>query len=52
MTEKNREVLDNFVRARHRHLLRRLIELRRTGVFRQTVVGNLGLLAATTINRL
>lgn len=52
MTEKNREVLDNFVRARQRHLLRRLVELRRTGVFRQTVLGNLGLLAATTINRL
>ena len=52
MTEENREVLDNFVRARQRHLLRRLVELRRTGVFRQTVLGNLGLLAATTINRL
>jgi len=52
MTTENRRVLDEFVRARQRSLPNRLLGLQRTGVFRQTALGNLGLLAAATINRL
>ena len=52
MTVDNQKVLDEFVRARHRQLLPRLLGLKRTGIFRQTALGNLGLLVAATINRL
>ena len=52
MTAENQQVLDGFVKARRRHLTQRLLGLKRTGVFRQTTLGNLGLLAAATINRL
>lgn len=52
MTPENQRILDAFVQARQRRLAYRLLELRRSGVFRQTLLGNLGLLAAATINRL
>ena len=52
MTLENRRVLDDFVQARERRLSARLLGLKRTGIFRQTALGNLGLLAAATINRL
>jgi hypothetical protein len=52
MTDENRRVLDEFSRARQSPLVPRLVTLRRTGVIRQTWLGNLGLLAAALINRL
>ena len=47
-----RRVLDEFSCARRSPLLPRLVTLRRTGIIRQTWLGNLGLLAAALINRL
>jgi glycosyltransferase involved in cell wall biosynthesis len=52
MTPENQQVLDEFSLARQRWLGARLVGLRRSGIFRQTTVGNLGLLAAALINRL
>lgn len=52
MTPANQRVLDDFVQARQRRLLSRLIGLRRVGIFRQTTLGNLGLTLAALINRL
>ncbi len=52
MTPDNQRVLDDFVTARQRHLGPRLLGLHRSGVFRQTRMGNLGILAAALINRL
>lgn len=52
MTPENQQVLDDFARARQRHLIPRLIELERVGIFRQTAIGNLGLTLAALINRL
>ena len=52
MTPANQRVLDDFVQARQRHLLSRLVGLRRVGIFRQTTLGNLGLTLAALINRL
>lgn len=52
MTPANQRVLDEFVQARQRHLLTRLVGLRRVGIFRQTTLGNLGLTLAALINRL
>ncbi|MEO5732796.1 MAG: hypothetical protein ABIQ87_03790 [Rubrivivax sp.] len=52
MTTDNQQVLADFVEARRSPLARRLVGLKRTGIFRQTLLGNLGLTAAATINRL
>jgi hypothetical protein len=52
MTTENQQVLDEFVSARQRWLGARLAGLRRTGIFRQTRLGNLGLITAALINRL
>jgi glycosyltransferase involved in cell wall biosynthesis len=52
MTPTNQRVLDDFVQARQRRLLPRLVGLRRVGIFRQTTLGNLGLTLAAMINRL
>lgn len=45
-------VLDTFSRARSRGLVGRLCDVRRAGVYRQTVLGNLGLLCAAVFNKL
>ena len=52
LTPENRSLLDEFSQARQRGFLRRLMGLRSTGVFRQTVLGNIGLVIAAAINRL
>ncbi|MBL8334049.1 MAG: glycosyltransferase family 2 protein [Rubrivivax sp.] len=52
MTPESLQVLDEFTRARQRSLLTRLLGLRRAGIFRQTLLGNIGLLMAALINRL
>jgi glycosyltransferase involved in cell wall biosynthesis len=49
---KNREVLALFAKARCASLLKRLYYLRRSGVYRQTLLGNHGLLAATILKRI
>jgi glycosyltransferase involved in cell wall biosynthesis len=52
MTPENQQVLDDFARARKRWLGARLLGLRRTGIHRQTALGNLGITLAALINRL
>lgn len=52
LTPENRHVLDAFVAARQRRFPGRLIGLRESGIFRQTLLGNLGLTAAALIDRL
>ena len=52
MTPENQQVLDEFTRARQRWVGARLVGLRRSGIFRQTLLGNLGLSLAALINRL
>jgi hypothetical protein len=49
---KNREVLAHFEKARCASLPKRLYYLWQSGVYRQTLLGNLGLLAATILKRL
>ncbi|WP_217436909.1 MULTISPECIES: glycosyltransferase family 2 protein [Pseudomonas] len=46
LAEQNREVLQQFKVARKRSLLGRLFGIWRCGVYRQTLMGNLGLLVA------
>jgi glycosyltransferase involved in cell wall biosynthesis len=49
---KNREILALFARAQCASLSRRLYYLRQSGVYRQTTLGNLGLLAATILKKI
>ena len=52
MTPENCEVLDAFVDARRSGVFGRLNGLRRCGVRRQTLLGNVGITLAALINRL
>ncbi len=52
MTCENQQVLDEFVVARQRWLGGRLWGLWRSGVYRQTLMGNIGISLAAMINRL
>ena len=52
LTPENQRVLDEFQRARRRHVLARLQGLHRAGVYRQTRRGNIGIVLASLINRL
>jgi hypothetical protein len=48
----NRTILEQFAKARSGSLLSRLYNLKRSGVYRQTLLGNLGLLMAAILRRL
>jgi glycosyltransferase involved in cell wall biosynthesis len=52
LTPQNRTVLMLFAKATTAPLLDRLIYLKRSGAYRQTLFGNLGLIAATIIKRI
>jgi glycosyltransferase involved in cell wall biosynthesis len=52
LTDEARGVLDRFDRLRRMFLPRRLIELRRSGLHRQTAFGQISLYIASAINRL
>jgi glycosyltransferase involved in cell wall biosynthesis len=52
ITPANREILDLFAAARTAPLSKRLALLRRSGVYRQTMLGNLGLFAAAVLDRI
>src|SRR5262245_34919232 len=49
---ENRAVIEQFARARSSSLLKRLNFFWASGVYRQTFLGNLGLLAATILKRI
>jgi glycosyltransferase involved in cell wall biosynthesis len=49
---RNREILELLANARSASLLKRLQYLRQSGVYRQTVLGNLGMLAAAVLKRI
>lgn len=51
LTPTNRKVFERFARARNAKLVRRLRMLSRSGVHRQTLLGNLGLLAAALLRK-
>lgn len=52
LTPENRSVLEQFAVARKMGLLPRLIHLKRSGIYRQTLLGNLGLIAAAVFGKL
>jgi len=52
MSAENRRIFDLFRKARHEPLLRRATTFAQTGVYRQTMLGNLGLVAAMVLNKI
>ena len=52
MTPANQQVLDDFIGVRQRWIGARLYRLWRSGIHRQTMLGNIGITLAALINRL
>jgi glycosyltransferase involved in cell wall biosynthesis len=52
LTPENRQILDRFADARILPVLPRLIALKQAGIYRQTLLGNLGLLIAAVFNKI
>lgn len=52
LTPENRAILECFAKAREMSLIPRLIYLKRCGIYRQTLLGNLGLIAAAIFNKI
>ena len=52
LTAESQERLDYFSNARQGGLFARLAALRRSGVYRQTWLGNLGLVAAVILKKM
>ena len=52
LTVENQKRLDDFSKARHGGVFIRLAALRRSGVYRQTWLGNFGLVAAVILKKL
>jgi len=51
LTPENREILERFALARNMSLVPRLIHLKRSGIYRQTLLGNIGLIAAAVLGK-
>lgn len=49
---ENHRILDQFVRSRSHRLIPRLIGLKRSGIYRQTQLGNLGLIMAAALKKI
>lgn len=52
LTPENRQTLECFASARQMSLIPRLIHLKRSGIYRQTLFGNLGLIAAAVFGKI
>ena len=52
LTPENQHILDQFMTTRQQWLIPRLIGLRRSGIYRQTFLGNLGLIAAALFKKI
>jgi hypothetical protein len=52
LSQDSRAVFDRFVSARRRRLIPRVFGILRSGIYRQTRLGNLGLVIAAILNRI
>jgi hypothetical protein len=52
LTLENREILEYFSKARQMKLIPRFIYLKRSGIYRQTLLGNLGLIVAAIFGKM
>ena len=51
LTRDNLEILSDFIEARQSSLIKRLFLFKRSGIYRQTLFGNLGLLLGIILNK-
>ena len=49
---QNREILFHFIAARNARVLFKVITLKRLGIYRQTLLGNIGLITAALLNKI
>jgi len=52
LTQENRDVLDIFVRSRESYLIPRLMGFLKSGIYRQTFLGNVALVAGAMLNKI
>lgn len=52
LTPENQRILDEFCTARDRWLIPRLFGIWKSGIYRQTLLGNLGLIVATILKKI
>lgn len=52
LTPENRKTLERFANARQMGLIPRLINLKRSGIYRQTLLGNLALIASAIFGKI
>jgi glycosyltransferase involved in cell wall biosynthesis len=52
LTEENRRTLEQFEAARHSEFFSRLYLMKKSGVYRQTLKGNISLIVAAVINKI
>ena len=52
LTPQNRDILYQFAKARNRGLISRLIGLKKSGIYRQTLLGNIGLFVAALFKKI
>jgi glycosyltransferase involved in cell wall biosynthesis len=52
LTPKNQRILDQFVVARQQPLFRRMLALKSSGIYRQTLFGKLGLIVSAIFNKI
>lgn len=52
LTHENRGILEHFAKVREMSLIPRLVNLNRSGVYRQTHLGNLGLILAAVFKKI
>jgi glycosyltransferase involved in cell wall biosynthesis len=51
LTPENQSILDEFCAARKSWLISRILSFKRAGLYRQTLLGNLGLIAAVVLKK-
>ena len=51
LTNSNQKVLDDFIKARQSNFFMRLFLFKRSGIYRQTLLGNLGLILGILFNK-
>lgn len=51
LTPENRQIIDNLIEARQKKMISRLVLIKRCGFYRQTFLGNLGLIFSAIFNK-
>jgi hypothetical protein len=52
LTQKNQQILVDIMTARQMSFMPRVLKIKRTGIYRQTLLGNIALLVAAFLNKI